>query len=265
MSTRLLSRSEVEQLYRKHVASNANPAYLARYDGYDFGARFGDEAVRTMEFPRLVTVLEFERLVRERGIAPERLLMINGGPTGDPELDHLNYGRADFIDYEVDPERCDLHELRPGRDDFDFVLCSQTLEHVYNPLLALENILRVMAGGGHVWTSVPTVSHQHQMPHHFTSGFTPIGLACLCEQAGFEVLEVGQWGNAKYVSHLFDLETFPTYQDLARGAGAARGVRHLLRRLCRLSPASLVADGTRNDFAKPVQTWALARKPGTPQ
>lgn len=263
-TARRLSGAEVEALFARHVAVNDSDAYLRRYEGFNFVQRFGPEAVCVMEFPRLVAVLEFERLVAAHGIRAERVLMLNGGPAGDPELAFLPREDVEFGDHEVDPERYDLHALRVDRRDYDFVLVSQTLEHLYNPLLALQNLARVMVVGGHVWTSVPTVSLQHQLPHHFTTGFTPIGLVCAFEQTGFEVMSVGQWGNAKYVSQLFDLDVIPGYYDLVRATQPIRGVRHLLRLLRRVSPANFVADGTRNNFAKPVQTWVLARKRPVP-
>jgi SAM-dependent methyltransferase len=213
-----------------------------------------------MDFPRLIAILEFERLVREHGISARKVLMLNGGAAGDPELQYLPHEQADFCDYDADPERYDLHALAVDREDYDFVLFSQTLEHLYNPVLALENVHRALADGGFVWTSVPTVSHQHQLPHHFSTGVTPIGLACLFAQTGFDVVAIGQWGNAKYVSHLFDLYVVPGLRDLSRGVQPRRGVRHALRLARRLSPLNLLTDGAHNDFAKPVQTWGLARK-----
>jgi SAM-dependent methyltransferase len=255
-----LSPPAVEELFARTVAPNAASSYLTRYDGFDFVSRFGTTALRAMEFPRLITILEFERLIGQRGITAQSVLMINGGETGDPELAYLPHERIDAVDHEVDPTRYDLHALQLERADYDFVLFSQTLEHLYNPLAGLRNVHAVMRDEGYVWTSVPAVSHQHQLPYHFTTGFTPIGLACLMEQAGFKVLDIGQWGSAKYLSHLFDLNIMPTYYDLARASLRARGVRHVLRLMLTLSPRNFVADGKRNDFDLPSQTWVLAQK-----
>jgi SAM-dependent methyltransferase len=259
-STSLLSADDIERLYREHVLVNDDPAYLTRYDEFDFEREFGADALRRMEFPRLVIILEFKRLIALHAIRSERLLMLNGGEAADPEVRHLPHGAVEFADYASDPVRHDLHRLQVGRDDFDFVLMSQTLEHLYNPLLALTNLHSVMRHGGYLWTSVPTVSRQHQLPTHFQTGFTPIGLACLLRQSGFEVVEIGQWGNPKYISHLFDLELMPTIFDLRPASLRARGLPHVARAARRLSPRNFLASGLRNDFEHPAQTWALARR-----
>jgi SAM-dependent methyltransferase len=261
-STSLLLTEDIDELYRKRVLVNDNPTYLTRYDSFDFESEFGPAALRRFEFPRLVILLEFKRLIADHSIRSERLLMLNGGEQADPEMQYLPHGEVHYADYDEDPLRYDLHRLQVARNDFDFVLMSQTLEHLYNPLLALGNLRSVMSSGGYLWTSVPTVSRQHQLPSHFQTGFTPIGLACLLTQCGFEVVEIGQWGNPKYISHLFDLELIPTIHDLRRGSLRARGLSHVVRAAHRLSPRNFLSSGLHNDFAHPAQTWALARTSG---
>ena len=258
---RLLSSEEIERLYREKVLVNDSDEYLRRYDDFDFPARFEADVLRRMDFPRLIAILEFERVVTELGIAPAEVLMLNGGETGDPELALLPKGEVTAIDYETDPQNGDLHTLSLGGRSFDFVLFSQTIEHLYNPTLALDNVYAVTRPGGWVWTSVPTVSRLHQVPFHYWTGATPGGLACLFAQAGFEVAHVGHWGNGKYAQHLFDLGLIPTYYDLDRGSLRARGYRHVLRAEARLSPRNFLADGRRNEFETPVQSWILARRP----
>jgi SAM-dependent methyltransferase len=266
----LLSEEDVARLYADRVAVNDDEGYLGRYKGFDFRARFG-ALVDTVDFPRLITVLEFERIIAKHEIVAERLLMLNGGEDGDPELGHLEYRQIDRADYEEDPERFDLHHPRFERSDYDFAILSQTLEHLYDPSLAVAELFDALAPGGYVWASVPTVSQLHSIPHHFITGFTPIGAACLFAHAGYEVVEVGQWGNSDYVSQTFALGTFPVYYDLAL---RWRGIRHLgwtvltpvaWRRLARRafhrSLSDLAGDGLRNDFDRPAQTWVLARKP----
>ena len=266
----LLSADDVERLYADKVAVNNDDAYLRRYDKFDFRSRFG-EMVDRVDFPRLITVLEFERLIAKHAIVAERVLMLNGGPDGDPELAYLEHRHVDRADDDDDPARFDLHCPSFDRSDYDFAILSQTLEHLYNPGLAVAELYDALAPGGYVWASLPTVSQQHSLPHHFTTGLTPIGIACLFAHAGFEVVEVGQWGNNDYVSQTFELGIFPTFYDLTL---RWRGVRHLgwtmltptaWRRMAgrrfRLPVSDLVRNGLRNDFDRPAQTWALARKP----
>ena len=66
----------------------------------------------------------------------------------------------------------DLHNipdaLNPERD-FDLVVFSQTMEHLYDPLLAARNLLRVMRPGGHLFTSAPVQSRPHMTPYTTSS------------------------------------------------------------------------------------------------
>jgi SAM-dependent methyltransferase len=262
MTERPLSSETIEHLYEQKVLANDNPEYLERYDDYDFGAFFSDADLRRIEFPRLVIIREFARLIRTHGISARRVLMLNGGPAGDPELAHLPHDETDVGDYEQDPDRYDMHALRPPRSDYDFVLFSQTLEHLWDPRRAMQRVFSVTAPGGWIWTSVPTVTFQHDLPYNFITGLTPIGLASLFHRAGFDVIEVGQWGNRKYVSCAFQLWSWPTYYDLRGGIRRrAEPFGETRRRLARLGLATLKEDGTRNEFDVPVQAWILARKP----
>jgi SAM-dependent methyltransferase len=259
---RKLPSETIERLYREKVLLNDNPEYLGRYDGYDFGAHFSEADLRRIEFPRLVIIREFARLVETHGLSAHRVLMLNGGPSGDPELAYLPHDEADVGDYEDDPDRYDMHALRPPRTGYDFVLFSQTLEHLWDPPLALRCVSEVMAPGGRVWTSVPTVTFQHNLPYNFVTGWTPIGLAALFHGAGFDVIEVGQWGNRKYVTFAFELWSWPTYHDLRPGIRrSGEAFAETRRRVFHLPLASVRKDGTKNEFDTPVQTWILARKP----
>jgi hypothetical protein len=259
---RELTSEMIERLYEEKVLTNDDAAYLSRYDNYDFSRSFSEADLQRVEFPRLLIILEFARLIEAHGISARRVLMLNGGPAGDPELAYLPHDEQDAGDFADDPERYDMHALRPPRADYDFVLFSQTLEHLWDPLLALGCVSAAMAPGGYVWTSVPTVTFQHDLPYNFITGVTPIGLASLFHRAGFDVIEIGQWGNRKYVTFAFELGSWPTYYDLRPGIRRKReALAETRRRVSHLPPASLLQDGTRNEFDVPVQSWILARKP----
>jgi len=64
----------------------------------------------------------------------------------------------------------DLHrvplELVP-RLGYDFVLFSQTLEHLYDPFLAVRNLFDLMVPGGYIFTSTPAENIPHMVPSHF--------------------------------------------------------------------------------------------------
>ena len=63
---------------------------------------------------------------------------------------------------------------------FDVVLCSQVLEHVRDPALALSEIHRVLAPEGRLVLTVPFLSRLHEVPNDYFR-FTEYGLRHLLE------------------------------------------------------------------------------------
>lgn len=82
---------------------------------------------------------------------------------------------------------------------FDTVLCSQVLEHLPEPGLAMAEMARVLKPGGHLIVTAPHIWGIHEEPHDYFR-FTRYGLAYLMERAGLEVMEVramaGYWVTA---------------------------------------------------------------------
>lgn len=197
------------------------PCPVQRY-GYVWG---------NYDFPRNWCILDFKEWMLKYGIHS----VDNLGYTSDtdPELEFLQYKRASFVPY---PEH-DLHTIsKTFQEVFDFFIFSQTLEHLYNPFLAVKNIYDIMKPGGFVFTSVPTLNIPHMTPIHF-NGFTPMGLAMLFKYAGFEIMEIGQWGNQEYIQRLWATHSWLGYNELHK--------------------SGIVVNEERNV----CQCWILARKP----
>lgn len=70
---------------------------------------------------------------------------------------------------------------------FDGVLCTQVLEHVFNPQEFLGEIHRVLRPGGVMVLAVPFVWDEHEQPYDF-GRYSSFGLRSLFERSGFEVL-----------------------------------------------------------------------------
>jgi SAM-dependent methyltransferase len=129
-----------------------------------------------------------------------------------------------------------LHTLSLDKQ-FDFFIFNQTIEHLYNPFMCIQNIFNVVKPGGYVFTSVPTINIPHMEPFHF-NGYTPMGLAMLFKSAGFEVVEIGQWGNHDYICKSFDNpHRWPGYNDLQKD------------------------NKVKNERGNECQCWILVRRP----
>lgn len=72
---------------------------------------------------------------------------------------------------------------------FDSVLCSQVLEHVFNPEEFLSEIRRVLRPGGKLLLTVPFVWDEHEQPADF-GRYSSFGIRALLERHGFSVEEL---------------------------------------------------------------------------
>jgi SAM-dependent methyltransferase len=84
----------------------------------------------------------------------------------------------------------------PFRDDsFPAAICTQVIEHVTSPGRLLGEIHRCLKPGGVLVLSGPMYWPLHEEPHDYWR-FTRHGMRLLFEQAGLEVLEIRDDGNA---------------------------------------------------------------------
>lgn len=81
----------------------------------------------------------------------------------------------------------------------DFVLCTETLEHVRVPDILLKEVSRCLVSGGTVLFTVPFAARWHFIPHDYWR-FTPSGLERLLVQAGFINIRVYARGNCATVA-----------------------------------------------------------------
>jgi SAM-dependent methyltransferase len=85
---------------------------------------------------------------------------------------------ADFV--------ADLHALPIEDATFDFVLCTEVLEHVAEPTRVLAELARILRPGGGLLLTVPFVFELHEEPHdHYR--YTSHALRRLLGDAGFAV------------------------------------------------------------------------------
>ncbi len=80
-----------------------------------------------------------------------------------------------------------------GDGIFDGVICTEVLEHVPEPELALREIFRVLRPGGLAYITVPMTWGLHYVPHDYYR-FTRYGIVHLLDKAGLEVVQVVQIG-----------------------------------------------------------------------
>jgi SAM-dependent methyltransferase len=181
------------------------------------------------DYPRIPCVADFREWIPKHNLNHVQHLAYTSDT--DPELEFITASEKTLLTYPP----YDLHTLN-HQNLYDFFIFNQTLEHLHNPFLAVENIYNAVKPGGYVFTSVPTLNIPHMMPSHF-NGFTPMGLAMLFKNCKFEVVEIGQWGNYDYIQQLFQTHQWPDYRQLQRNGRITNEERNV------------------------CQCWILAKKP----
>jgi len=203
----LFTLEEINELYLSKVKKPES--YFKKYEilppcpvkRYNYNWSYYD-------FPRNWCILDFIEWIKKYDIKDIDNLALTY--EDDPELEFINYKNKTLLNYPP----YDLHSLPDNLNDkFDFFIFNQTIEHLYNPFEAIKQISKTVKKNGYVFTSVPTINIPHCTPNHFT-GYYPMGLAILFKSAGFEILEIGQWGNYDYINKIFQNQRWYGYDDL---------------------------------------------------
>lgn len=96
---------------------------------------------------------------------------------------HLDYVSQDFCQYQGgmavkdgledagwDTSRidlvCDITSIPEPDASFDAILCTEVLEHVHDPLKALDEFARLLKPNGKLILTVPFASLVHMAPYH---------------------------------------------------------------------------------------------------
>lgn len=87
----------------------------------------------------------------------------------------------------------DIHKLKLPANRFTLVTLFMVLEHLYEPLVALENCRKTLKPQGLLVLTTPQYWHTHRFPHDYYR-YTKEGLLYLCQQSGFKVEKIWSLG-----------------------------------------------------------------------
>lgn len=131
---------------------------------------------------------------------------------------HLNYVSQDFCEYkgncdgsqvglrdaEWDTSKIDIVsdiiDIPVEDESFDVVLCSEVLEHLPYPEMAIKELARVLKKGGELILTAPFCSLTHFAPYYYCNGFSAYWYEAHLKEYGLEIEEITPNGN--YLSYM---------------------------------------------------------------
>ncbi len=104
------------------------------------------------------------------------------GTSVGPQKEDWKYGQIDYV--------CDITNIPVPGESFEFVLCTEVLEHVPDPVATVQELARLVKPGGKLLLSAPLGAGLHQEPFHFYGGFTPHFYNKYLGELGFDIEEI---------------------------------------------------------------------------
>ena len=128
-----------------------------------------------------------------------QVLDYGGGQAAQPN--RLLARADDVMSANIDPKMSPTHIVEPdeplpfAQGAFDYVVSFNTLEHIYDPYAAMEEIFRVLKPSGLAIIAVPWIFRVHGHPDDYTRA-TPSWWQETCRRIGFSALELQPlvWG-----------------------------------------------------------------------
>ena len=124
---------------------------------------------------------------------------------------HLSYFAQDFAKYDGKGDNKGLHKgswdqskldiisditAIPKPDaSFDAIMCVEVLEHLPEPIKAIQEFARLLKPGGHLILTAPFCSLTHFAPYHFCTGFNRYFYDIHLAANGFKIVELQENGN----------------------------------------------------------------------
>lgn len=223
------------------------------------------EFLSSLAYSRLVQLTALHQVVNSHNLINQAHVGVISGSKSEPALAMFRSEKTTICAYE-DDIKYDLDKSWLGWPSHEFTLtiCNHTFEHIFNPFVAIKNLIHHTAPMGYIFLSVPVVDCIHGEPHFYYSGFHPRFLSRMAQESGLEIISIGCWGNHKAMINGMH-GRWLTQKESRRGlfnfnnfSQPANALRKFVRNLRQLSVA--FEDGQVQSFRYLTNTWILLRK-----
>ena len=166
---------KIREIYENHV--KLSPEYFTKYRFLpECPVRAWNYSWKGHDMSRNFIILDFIEWIKKHNIEKGNNLAFTSSV--DPELEFIDYENSYYMKYPP----CDLHEyIFQLKDKFDFFVFNQTIDHLYNPFMAVENIYQYVKPGGYLYICIPFMQPIHNDPKDYRR-YTSDGLIQLLEK-----------------------------------------------------------------------------------
>jgi ubiquinone/menaquinone biosynthesis C-methylase UbiE len=128
---------------------------------------------------------------------------------------HLKYTSQDFAQYDGKGDQtglqtkswdnskldivCDIIAIPLETASFNNILCTEVLEHIPSPELAIKEFSRVLKKGGKLILTAPFASYTHFAPYHYATGFNKYWYQEMAKRYDFKIVQIEASGNFFHV------------------------------------------------------------------
>lgn len=147
-----------------------------------------------------------------------KTVAIVGGDENDPEIIELqkvisfelkSYGIDNDLDFFID-----LNLPNKVSAQYDLVICSQVLEHIYDVKMGIENLSKLMNSEGLLWLACPASNRSHGSPYYFSAGYQPELITNLAKLINLSEVDSGVTGTKRNYFFTHALRVWPNLEEL---------------------------------------------------
>ena len=201
-------------------------------------------------------------------------IAVLGGDSGEPELEHLSDSVITFYGIENTNDDPRFRELDLNSDsplvlpdeNYELVLCSQVIEHLYNLPQSIKLISSLVKPGGYIWLGFPASNMPHGSPEYYAAGY-PVSTVIKLLPIEFEIVLSGQIGTKRNYLWTHSLREWPPLDELNHpflyiwrtDTSLIRKIIRVLRRLCK-AQIVLADNKIRVDIEWATESYLLAKR-----